>query len=102
MLAEQFPSNVYAWKDLADRSGASVVTVPLSRRPRLDVGDPGDHRQIDRYSYGFQTVTGPTEHGSICRRWVNESERWGLHWWWTVRNRSAPCRSMSRGCNPIS
>jgi selenocysteine lyase/cysteine desulfurase len=27
-LAEQFPSNVYPWMDLAERSGASLVTVP--------------------------------------------------------------------------
>ena len=28
VLAEQFPSNVYAWRDLAERTGAEVVTVP--------------------------------------------------------------------------
>jgi selenocysteine lyase/cysteine desulfurase len=27
-LAEQFPSNVYPWMDLAERSGATLVTVP--------------------------------------------------------------------------
>jgi selenocysteine lyase/cysteine desulfurase len=29
-LAEQFPSNVYPWMDLAERSGARLVTVPRS------------------------------------------------------------------------
>lgn len=28
VLAEQFPSNVYAWRDLAARTGAELVTVP--------------------------------------------------------------------------
>lgn len=28
VLAEQFPSNVYPWQDLAQRSGAALVTVP--------------------------------------------------------------------------
>lgn len=28
LLADQFPSNVYAWRELAGRTGASVVTVP--------------------------------------------------------------------------
>ena len=28
LLAEQFPSNVYVWRDLAERSAASIVTVP--------------------------------------------------------------------------
>lgn len=28
LLAEQFPSNVYAWHDLARRTGATIVTVP--------------------------------------------------------------------------
>ncbi len=32
-LAEQFPSNVYPWMDLAERTGAQFVTVP---RPRDD------------------------------------------------------------------
>jgi selenocysteine lyase/cysteine desulfurase len=32
-LAEQFPSNVYPWMDLAERSGATFTTVP---RPRDD------------------------------------------------------------------
>src|SRR5689334_5652718 len=27
VLAEQFPSNVYAWRDLAERAGGSVRTV---------------------------------------------------------------------------
>lgn len=27
LLAEQFPSNVYAWRDLAERTGAEIVTV---------------------------------------------------------------------------
>src|SRR5579872_6529258 len=26
-LADQFPSNVYIWRDLADRTGASLVTI---------------------------------------------------------------------------
>ena len=34
LLAEQFPSNVYPWQDLAERSGAGVVTVP--RPPDYD------------------------------------------------------------------
>lgn len=33
VLAEQFPSNVYAWRETAERSGASLVTVP---RPEDD------------------------------------------------------------------
>ncbi len=28
ILADQFPSNVYVWQDLADRNGATVITVP--------------------------------------------------------------------------
>ncbi len=28
LLAEQYPSNVYAWRDLASNSGAEIVTVP--------------------------------------------------------------------------
>lgn len=28
MLADQFPSNVYPWQDLARRTGATVVTIP--------------------------------------------------------------------------
>jgi selenocysteine lyase/cysteine desulfurase len=27
-LADEFPSNVYAWRDLADRSGATLITIP--------------------------------------------------------------------------
>ncbi len=27
-LADQFPSNVYAWRDVAERSGATLVTIP--------------------------------------------------------------------------
>lgn len=34
LLAEQFPSNVYAWHDLAQRSGAAVEIVP--RPPNAD------------------------------------------------------------------
>lgn len=34
VLAEQFPSNVYPWQDLAQRSGAALVTVP--RPPDVD------------------------------------------------------------------
>ncbi|HKV83122.1 MAG TPA: aminotransferase class V-fold PLP-dependent enzyme, partial [Ktedonobacterales bacterium] len=34
LLAEQFPSNVYPWRDLAERSGATVVTIP--RPPDFD------------------------------------------------------------------
>ena len=34
LLEDQFPSNVYAWRDLAEREGAAIVTVP--RPPDLD------------------------------------------------------------------
>jgi selenocysteine lyase/cysteine desulfurase len=27
-LAEQFPSNIYVWRDVADRTGATLVTIP--------------------------------------------------------------------------
>jgi selenocysteine lyase/cysteine desulfurase len=27
-LAEQYPSNLYAWRDLAERSGATIITIP--------------------------------------------------------------------------
>jgi selenocysteine lyase/cysteine desulfurase len=32
VLADEFPSNVYVWRDLADRTGADLVTVPRPER----------------------------------------------------------------------
>jgi selenocysteine lyase/cysteine desulfurase len=44
VLSEQFPSNVYMWRDLAARTGADVVTVP---RPRDDDWTSGLERALD-------------------------------------------------------
>ncbi|MGH2484903.1 MAG: aminotransferase class V-fold PLP-dependent enzyme, partial [Ktedonobacterales bacterium] len=44
LLAEQFPSNVYPWQDLAERSGAAVVTVP---RPLTGEWTPALLERID-------------------------------------------------------
>ena len=35
-LADQFPSNVYAWRDVAARAGATLVTIPRPADYELD------------------------------------------------------------------
>ena len=44
VLAEQFPSNVYGWRDVAARAGAEVVTVP---RPADDDWTTGLEATVD-------------------------------------------------------
>ncbi len=45
VLEDQFPSNWYPWRHLADRVGAELVTVP---RPRDDEWTPGVIDEIER------------------------------------------------------
>ena len=48
VLAEQFPSNVYPWRELAKQRDAELVTVPPARGPRLDLRPAGPHRRKHR------------------------------------------------------
>ena len=52
ILEDQFPSNVYAWRELAERSGARLVTVPrpedLDWTPCPARGDRRRHRRRGR------------------------------------------------------
>ena len=56
-LADQFPSNVYAWRELAAREGGEVVAV---ERPSQDDWTGAVLEAIDERTAGYRTITGPT------------------------------------------
>ena len=68
ILEDQFPSNVYPWRELAARSGAKLVTVPRPARPRLDPGRAWGDRRAAPPSSPCRTATGRTARSSTSSR----------------------------------
>ena len=91
-LSEQFPSNVYPWMDLAERTGAAFVSVPrlATTIGRRRCSPSSMHRPA---SWPCRSVIGSTAGSSTSRRSRLRVAASAPRSAWTPPSRSARCRS---------
>ncbi len=100
LLAEQFPSNVYVWREKAAEAGAEIVTVP---RPEDDDWTRAVLERLESQGQDRGRAPLPLDRRRPARPREDRPGRRGCKappWWSTPPRAWAPCLSTSQAIQP--